>query len=412
MNKRTFLKACTLLGASAPWFSYAQTQTSQSLASDEDFWAGIRGGYRLKPDYINLENGYYNITPQATLEKYIQHIREVNFQGAYYMRTVQFENKKRIAARVARLVGCAEDTLVLTRNTTESLDMIISGFPWKEGDEAIFAIQDYGAMQDMFKQVARRHRIVLKTISLPINPASDAEIVDLYANAISDKTKLIMVCHMVNVTGQINPVRQICDMAHVHGVEVMVDGAHAVAHFEFKISDLNCDYYGASLHKWLAVPLGVGILHVRKEKIAQIWPLIAEEGIPLSDIKHLNHVGTIPVHTDLVVDDAIDFYEKLGPARKEARLRYLQNYWTSKVRAIPRVRLHHPADPTKSCAIANVGIEGIKPSVLAERLLKEYKIYTVAIDGGNIHGCRITPNVFTTLPELDVLVKAISELAS
>ncbi|MEY2940340.1 MAG: hypothetical protein RJA67_25 [Bacteroidota bacterium] len=412
MNKRTFLKACTLLGASAPWFSYAKTQTSHSLASDEDFWAGIRGGYRLKPDYINLENGYYNITPQATLEKYIQHIREVNLQGAYYMRTVQFDNKKRIAARVARLVGCPEDTLVLTRNTTESLDTIISGFPWKEGDEAIFAIQDYGAMQDMFKQVARRQGIVLKTISLPTNPASDQEIVDLYAKAITHKTKLIMVCHLVNVTGQINPVRQICDMAHARGVEVMVDGAHAVAHFEFKISELNCDYYGASLHKWLAVPLGVGILHVRKEKIAQIWPLIAEEGVPLTDIKHLNHVGTIPVHTDLAVDDAIDFYEKLGPARKEARLRYLQNYWTTKVRAIPRVRLHHPADPTKSCAIANVGIEGMKPSDLAERLLKEYKIYTVAIDGGNIHGCRITPNVFTTLPELDVLVKAISELAS
>ena len=412
MNKRTFLKACTLLGASAPWFSYAKTQTSHSLASDEDFWAGIRGGYRLKPDYINLENGYYNILPQATLEKYIQHIREVNLQGAYYMRTVQFDNKKRIAARVARLVGCPEDTLVLTRNTTESLDTIISGFPWKSGDEAIFAIQDYGAMLDMFKQVARRQGIVLKTISLPTNPASDAEIVDLYAKAITDKTKLIMVCHMVNVTGQINPVRQICDMAHSRGVEVMVDGAHAVAHFEFKISELNCDYYGASLHKWLAVPLGVGILHVRKEKIAQIWPLIAEEGVPLTDIKHLNHVGTIPVHTDLAVDDAIDFYEKLGPARKEARLRYLQNYWTTKVRAIPRVRLHHPADPTKSCAIANVGIEGMKPSVLAERLLKEYKIYTVAIDGGNVHGCRITPNVFTTLLELDVLVKAISELAS
>jgi selenocysteine lyase/cysteine desulfurase len=412
MNKRTFLKACTLLGASAPWFSYAKTQTSHSLASDEDFWAGIRGDYRLKPDYINLENGYYNITPQATLEKYIQHIRNVNLQGAYYMRTVQFENKKRIAARVARLVGCPEDTLVLTRNTTESLDTIISGFPWKAGDEAIFAIQDYGAMQDMFKQVARRQGIVLKTISLPINPASDEEIVDLYAKAITDKTKLIMVCHMVNVTGQINPVRQICDMAHARGVEVMVDGAHAIAHFEFKISELNCDYYGASLHKWLAVPLGVGILHVRKEKMAQIWPLIAEEGVPLTDIKHLNHVGTIPVHTDLAVDDAIDFYEKLGPARKEARLRYLQNYWTTKVRAIPRVRLHHSADPSKSCAIANVGIEGMKPSVLAERLLKEYKIYTVAIDGGNIHGCRITPNVFTTLPELDVLVKAISELAS
>jgi selenocysteine lyase/cysteine desulfurase len=412
MNKRTFLKACTLLGASSPWFSYAKTQTSTSLASDEDFWEGIRGGYRLKPDFINLENGYYNITPQATLEKYIQHIREVNLQGAYYMRTVQFENKKRIAARVARLVGCPEDTLVLTRNTTESLDTIISGFPWKAGDEAIFAIQDYGAMQDMFKQVARRQGIVLKVISLPNNPASDEEIVDLYAQAITDKTKLIMVCHLVNVTGQINPIRKICDMAHARGVEVMVDGAHAVAQIEFKIFDLNCDYYGASLHKWLAVPLGVGILHVRKEKIAQIWPLIAEEGVPLTDIRHLNHVGTIPVHTDLAVDDAIDFYEKLGPARKEARLRFLQNYWTTKVRSNPRVRLHHPADPTKSCAIANVGIEGIKPSILAERLLKEYKIYTVAIDGGNVHGCRITPNVFTTLKELDGLVKAISELAS
>jgi len=412
MNKRTFLKACTLLGASAPWFSYAKTQTVESLASDEEFWKGIRSGYKLSPDFINLESGYYNITPEATLEKYVQHIRSVNAQGAYYMRTVQFDNKKRIAARVARLVGCPEDTLVLTRNTTESLDTIISGFPWKAGDEAIFAIQDYGAMQDMFKQVARRQGIVLKVISLPTNPASDQEIVDLYANAITDKTKLIMVCHLVNITGQINPIRQICDMAHARGVEVMVDGAHAVAQFEFKISDLNCDYYGASLHKWLAVPLGVGILHVRRDKIAKIWPLLADEGVPVTDIAHLNHVGTIPVYTDLAVDDAIDFHEKLGPARKEARLRFLQNYWTTKVRPLPRVRLHHPADSTKSCAIANVGIEGIKPSVLAERLMKEYKIFTVAIDGGNIHGCRITPNVFTTLKELDVLVKAISELAS
>ena len=171
MNKRTFLKACTLLGASAPWFSYAKTQTAESLASDEGFWEGIRAGYKLSPDFINLESGYYNITPEATLEKYIQHIRKVNKQGAYYMRTVQFENKNRIAARVARLVGCPEDTLVLTRNTTESLDTIIAGFPWKAGDEAIFAIQDYGAMQDMFKKVARREGIVLKIISLPNNPA-------------------------------------------------------------------------------------------------------------------------------------------------------------------------------------------------------------------------------------------------
>jgi aspartate aminotransferase-like enzyme len=200
-------------------------------------------------------------------------------------------------------------------------------------------------------------------------------------------------------------------MAHSKGVQVMVDGAHAIAHFQFKIPDLHCDYYGASLHKWLAVPLGVGMLYVKKPNMDIIWPILAEGERSPGDISRLNHTGTLPVHTDLAVEDAVNFYLQLGPEKKETRLRYLQQYWTGKVRNIPNVEVNTPAAPERACAIANVGIKGMKPALLAENLLKKYKIYTVAIDGANVHGCRITPNVFTSTAELDVLVNALTEMA-
>ncbi len=417
MEKRSFLKGLALAGLSVPvsanaldkWIALAEKRTPTDLAGDEDFWAGIRGSYHLKPDYINLESGYYNILPQELLESYIQHIREVNYQGSYYMRTVQYDNKKAMAAKLAALVGCSPEELILTRNTTESLDTVISGFPWNAGDEAVMAEQDYGSMLEMFKQVGRRHKVVNTVISIPNHPGSDEEIVKLYEDAITDKTKLLMVCHMINITGQILPVRKICDMAHSKGVQVMVDGAHALAHIQFNIPDLHCDYYGASLHKWLSVPLGVGMLYVRKEHIKNIWPLFAEG--ERDDISRLNHTGTLPVHSDLAVGDAIAYYQKIGAERKEARLRYLQQYWTLKVRSVPGVEVNTPELPRRSCAIANVGIKGMKPALMAETLLKKYRIYTVAIDGANVHGCRITPNLFTTLEELDVLVKALKEMS-
>jgi selenocysteine lyase/cysteine desulfurase len=397
MDKRSFLKNAGLLGVGGVFGleNLAQLMNSVSglpisdIAEDEDFWAKIRGEYLLKPDYINLENGYYCFLPQVTLENFIRHMREINLQGSYYMRTVQFENKKAIAAKLAALAGCSSDELVITRNATESLDMIIGGFDWKPGDEAVMAEQDYGSMLNMFKQVAARHGIVNKVVSVPNLPQSDEEIVSLYAGAITEKTRLLMVCHMINITGQILPIRKICDMAHSRGVQVMVDGAHAFAHIKFTIPELNCDYYGSSLHKWLSVPLGAGILYVRKENIGKVWPLFAPGDIKPDDISRLNHTGTHPVHTDLSISDAIDFYNMLGAERKEARLRYLQNYWTAKVRYLPHIVLNTPADP----AI----------------LFKKYLIYTAPIDGANVHGCRITPNVYTTTADLDVLVKALTE---
>jgi selenocysteine lyase/cysteine desulfurase len=430
MNKRTFLKQMTLagLGSSLSGSTMAQQIARagaaaipapfgrQRLAAGdvaEDFWSTIRSGYRLKPDYINLENGYYNILPEQTLQAYIGHIKEINYQGAYYMRTVQFEKKAAIAARLAQLAGCAPTELIITRNTTESLDMIISGYPWQKDDEAIMALQDYGAMLKMFRQVERRHGVICKILSVPNHPKSDEEIVSLYEKAITPRTRLLMVSHMVNITGQILPVRKICDMAHAKGVEVMVDGAHSFAHIQHTIPDLNCDYYGASLHKWLSVPLGAGILYVKLEKVEKIWPLLAEPDDNARGIALLNHTGTLPVHTDLAIGDAIDYYTTLGPERKETRLRYLQQYWTSKVRDLPGVIVNTPADSARACGIANVGIKGMKPADLADRLLHQYKIYTVAIDSpaAGVQGCRISPNLFTLPEELDTLTAALTALA-
>lgn len=419
MNKREFLKSSAVFGAgSLVSFSLLEKLIkgvehipSKTLAGNEDFWLQIRNGYKLKSDYINLENGYYCIQPEEVLESFIKHIREVNLHGSYYMRTVQYDNKKTITQKLADIAGCTTGELIITRNTTESLDMIIAGLKWEAGDEAVMAHQDYGAMLDMFTQVSKRYGVVNKIISIPNHPKSDEELVELYANAITPKTKLVMVCHMINITGQILPVKKICDMAHSKGVQVMVDGAHTFAHLNFKIPDLNCDYYGCSLHKWLSVPLGAGVLYVKKENIAKVWPLLAESERKADDISRLNHTGTIPVHTDLAIANAVEFYSKIGAQRKEDRLRYLQNYWTKQVRNVKNVILNTPEDIQRSCAIANVGIVGMKPSELADKLFKQYNIYTVPIDGNGVQGCRITPNVYTTTKELDQLVKALNELS-
>ncbi|MEY4051080.1 MAG: aminotransferase class V-fold PLP-dependent enzyme [Chitinophagia bacterium] len=419
MNKRQFIKDIVLTSIATPLgiagmaksFEQKAHLPATILAKDEDFWTGIRNQYLLKPDYINLENGYYNFLPQPILNKFIEHIKEVNYQGSYYMRTVQFENKKNIAARLAGIAGCLPEELVITRNTTESLDLVIGGFDWKAGDEAIMAVQDYGAMLDMFDQIHNRYGVVNIKLSVPNHPKNDEEIVNLYASAITPKTKVIFVSHMINITGQVLPIRKICDMAHTKGVQVIVDGAHAFAHVKFRIDELDCDYYAAALHKWLSTPLGAGLLYVKKNNVKNLWPLLADGEKDINKINRLNHIGTHPVHTDLTINDCMDYYEMIGAERKEARMYFLQNYWTSKVRNLPKIIINTPAEANRSCGIANVGIEGILPADLAKRLMTEHKIFTVAIDYANVRGCRITPNLYTTTQELDSFVLALKTLA-
>ena len=419
MNKRQFIKTLAASSFALPvlgkkldkTLSKFEQQTPEKMAQNEDFWAEIRRAYRIKPDYINLENGYYSFAPQETLEAFIEHVREVNFQASYYMRTRQFDDKAEVRKKLATLAGCSYEELVITRNTTESLDTVIAGYDWKAGDEAVMAMQDYGAMLDMFKLQASRHGIVNKVISIPNHPKLDEEIIEIYEKAITPKTRLLMVCHIVNITGQILPIKKICDMAHAKGVDVMVDGAHAFAHLDYKISDLDCDYYGSSLHKWLSVPLGAGFLYVKKDKIAKLWQLFGDMGYKDDDIRKLNHTGTHPVHTDLAITNAIDFHQKIGIQRKEARLRFLQEYWTKQVRDLPNIILNTSADRQRACGIANVGIKTIKPADLAKILLEKYKVWTVAIDYANVQGCRITPNIYTSTTELDTFVAALKELS-
>ncbi len=416
MNKRNFIKTFSLAGLAIPLafeklFAENGTEFFTKNISDDEFWITMRNQYQLKTDYINLENGYYNLMPEPILNEYMKQLKMMNQEASYYKRTKMADDKVMVREQVAALVGCDKEELIITRNTTEAIDTVICGIDWKAGDEVIFAEQDYGAMIDMFKQQAKRYGIINKIVSVPNHPKNDEELIELYQQQITAKTRLIMISHMINITGQILPVRKICDMAHSKGVKVLVDGAHAIAHFQFKISDLNCDYYASSLHKWLSVPLGAGMLYVQKNNIEELWPLYGESGYPQNDIRKLNHTGTHPMHTELTIPFAIEFYNKIGRARKEERLRFLTQYWTNKLSNNKKVIINTPNSPERSCGIANVGIEGMKPALMAETLLKKYQIWTVAIDGAGVHGCRITPNVYTTTNELDRLVYAVNEMA-
>lgn len=420
MNKREFIKSISKAGLISGTFMSTldklmasnELRSANDLSTDEDFWAKVREGYRLKPDYINLENGYYCIMPQEIMDRHIQREREVNFQGSWYMRNHRLKDNIEIRKKLAQVVGAKTEEVILTRNATESLDTIIAAYDWRPGDEAVMAIQDYGSMLDMFRLQARRYGLVNKKVDVPLHPKDDEEIVSLYEKAITPNTRLLMVSHMINITGQILPIQKICAMAHTHGVDVLVDGAHCVGHFEYSISSLDCDYYASSLHKWLSTPLGAGLLYVRQDKINNLWQMFGDTGYKDDDIRKLNHTGTPPVHTHLAVMDAIDYYNLIGPARKEARMRYLQQYWTTQVRDLPHIDLNTPADPSRSCGIANVGVKGMKPADLAKTLLEKYKIFTVAIDGANVHGCRISPNIYTTTAELDTFIAALKEMST
>jgi selenocysteine lyase/cysteine desulfurase len=418
MDKRNFIKTLGALSFS-PLVSTNKlidfknlSQTLPHIKNDDELWKTVRSHYTLKDEYINLESGYYNIIPNPILDNFINHVKHVNIQGSYYMRNDLNKNKDRVTKQLADFVRSTPDQIAITRNATESLDLIISGFPWQKGDEAIYAKQDYGTMKEMFEQIANRYGVKNKIVSVPNHPKNDEEIVSLYESQITNKTKLIMICHMINVTGQILPVKKICKMAHAYGVEVLVDGAHCVGHFDFSIDDFNCDYYGSSLHKWLATPLGAGLLYVNKNKTHRIWPLLANGNTDKSDIKRLNHIGTHPVHTDLAISNSIDYIKWIGIEKKEKRMRFLQRYWSDQLRSFKNVIVNTPEDVKRSCGIGNIGVTNMTPSKMADVLFEKYNIFTVAIDYANVKGCRISPNIFTTTEELDRFIFAVKEIAS
>lgn len=421
MNRRNFIQQSTMAGAgvlcahqghSEDFLNFTTfIRQHKADSTDEEFWKLMALQFHKPSDFVQLEYGYFSPVPAYTLNHFIQKTRDVNTRTSYFMRKEQDEERNRMVQLLAEFSDAPADCLTLTRNTTESLDTIIHGYPWQKGDEVVCTHQDYGSMLEALGQEEKRHEIVKVQISLPLNPANDDEVVALYRNAITPKTKLVLLTHMINLNGHLLPAKKIIEACHAQGVEVMVDAAHSFAHTHFSIRDLQPDYLGASLHKWLCCPLGLGFMYIKKEHISKIWPLFGDMGYSKTDIRKFWHQGTQPPATWLALAQAIEFHQSIGTERKLARLRYLKSYWKNKVASIRGVISQSPQDPLRGGAIANIGYTGLTPSQLSEKLFKEHKIFTVAIDTKDVKGVRVTPHICTTTDELDLLVNAINLLS-
>lgn len=373
----------------------------KDIARDESFWREIQQGYTADRGLINLNNGGVSPSPTVVQEALKRYLDFSNTSPAYSMWRILEPQKETIRKRMARFFNCDTEEIALTRNASEGLQICQNGFDLEAGDEVLTTTQDYGRMISTFKQRECRDGIVLKQFKIPIPAENDNQIVNLFEKNITPKTKLILMCHMINITGQILPVKKVVKMAKKYNIPVIVDGAHTFAHFDFDLTDLECDYYATSLHKWLSAPFGTGMLYVRKNKIANLWPLQAADECKKDDIRKFEEIGTHPCPNKIAIGDALTFHQGIGSKNKEARLIYLRDRWAKRLLKNDRIRLHTSLKPGKSCAIATVEIKGIDTSAVAKELWDKYRIFVVAINHKEFTGCRITPHVYTTIEEID-----------
>lgn len=381
------------------------------LATEEDFWYYIQQSFTVSPSLINLNNGGVSPAPKTVQDAMKRYYDYCNEAPSYYMWRILDQGREPLRQNLANLAGCSPEEIAINRNSSEGLETVIFGMQLKAGDEVVAAKQDYPNMINAYKQREMRDGIKMVWINLELPSEDENYMVSQYVNAFTSKTKVVHLTHIINWNGQILPVKKIATEAHKRGIEVVVDGAHSFAHFDFKIPDLDADYFAASLHKWLYSPIGSGMLYVRKSKIKNIYPLFAM-GEPLKDdIRKFEALGTRPMFIEQAIGKSLEFHEMIGSERKEKRLHYLKNYWFDKVKDIPKVKLHTSFDPKWGCAIGNVSVEGRKVGELDTFLLDKYRVHTVGIEWENIHGVRVTPNVYTTLKNLDVLVEGITAFA-
>jgi isopenicillin-N epimerase len=383
----------------------------QQAAQDEDFWFQVQQAFTVGRGIINLNNGGVCPSPRIVTEALVRYIWQQEEATAYTMWQILEPQSETIRQGLAEIFGCDAEEIAITRNASESLETVLMGLDLKSGDEILTTTQDYPRMLTTLRQREAREGLVLKLVKVPIPPKDPKEITVSFEQGITPRTRVILISHVINLTGQITPVKAVCDLARPKGIEVIVDGAHSFAHFAFKHSDLGCDYYGTSLHKWLYAPKGTGLLYVKRDKIKKVWPLMAAETKDSGNIRKFEEVGTHSAAPRLAIGEAILFYRGIGPARKEARLRYLSRYWMNHLKDIPRIRFNTSFDDLQSCGIANVEITGLPPGKLAEFLMSKHKIFTVPIEHPEFRGLRITPNVFTTIPELDRFCSVMEDIA-
>ena len=390
------------------------------LARDEAFWRPIQNAYTTDRAHVNLNNGGVSPCPFQVQEALFTHWRYANQSPVQHMWRHQEPRREMVRTQLAELFGCDAEEVALVRNATEALETVTFGLDLEPGDEVISTEQDYPRMITAWRQRAAREGIVFKQVSLPTHPTSDEDIVARFRAAITPRTRLLHFCHVINLTGQILPVRPLADLARSHGAFSLVDGAHAFAHFQFRADELGCDYYGTSLHKWLSAPFGTGMLYARRDRIAEVWPLFAATDPQSADIRKFEQYGTHPCPIFLAVGEAAHFQQTLGTDVKEARLRYLKDFWVDALADLDNVRLHTPREPSRSCGIATVEIDGVAPGALNRWLYSKHRIVTTVIrhedterddvppeERVTFRGLRITPHVYTTRAELQRFVGAM-----
>ena len=382
------------------------------LAADEDYWSIIQQAYTVSATIINLNNGGVSPAPKVVQDAVERYNKLSNEGPSYYMWRILDQGREPLREKLAGVAGCDKEEIAVNRNATEALNTVIFGLDLKRGDEVIGTKQDYPNMINAWKQRQEREGIIYKQISFNFPIENDEEIVLAYEKAITSKTKIIHVTHIINWVGQIMPVKKIADMAHQHGVEVICDGAHSFGLLDFSIPDLGCDYFGTSLHKFLSAPIGSGMLWIKKDKIEKIWPLLCNDKPKSTDIRKFETLGTRSFPIEQGIGEAINFHLAIGSKRKEERIRYLKNYWTEKVKDIPKVKIHTSLQPKYSCAICGISIDGMTPGELDGTLFNNYKIHSVGIVWENISCVRITPHIYTRINDLDKLVKAIGEISA
>ncbi len=381
------------------------------IAGDEDYWSVIQNSFTVTRGIVNLNNGGVSPSPRIVTEALVRYIWQQEDATAYTMWQILEPQSETIRTGLAEIFGCDREEIAITRNASESLEILLMGLDFKPGDEILTTTQDYGRMLTTLRQRERREGLVLKLVQIPIPPKNLSEITAAFERGITPKTKLILISHQINITGQITPVKAVCDMARAKGIETIVDGAHSFAQFDFKQKDLGCDYFGTSLHKWLYSPKGTGLLYVKRDKIAKLWPLMAADSTQAADIRKFEEIGTHSAAPRLAIGESMLFHNAIGGKRKEARLRYLSRYWMNRLKDVPKIGFNTSFDPNQSCAIANVKVEGIEPTAIGNYLFNKHRIFTTPIVHEEFKGIRITPNVYTTLNELDRFSDLMEQIA-
>ena len=371
------------------------------VARDEDFWLGIQQAFTLDRTLINLNNGGVSPSPRVVQEAMRRYLEYSNTAPVYTMWQVLEPEIESVRRRLAASFGCDPEEMAITRNASEALEIVQLGLPLERGDEVLTTTQDYPRMLTTWHQRERREGIVVKEISFPVPPPSQDDLAERIERAITPKTRVIHVCHITNLTGQIFPVKRICQLGRARGIEVIVDGAHAYAHFPFTRDELDCDYYGTSLHKWLLAPHGTGFLYVRKAKIERVWPMMAAPPEMNANVRKFEEIGTHPAANHNAIAEALTFHEGIGPERKAARLRYLFQRWAKRLEKLPKVKILTPYDPAQSCGLASVAVEGVDVNKLVASLWDKYRIIVTPIVHKEFSCVRVTPSVYTTAAEID-----------